>query len=148
MQIIFWKKKKKADILHYTNKLRERTAIRSRTVSNDGCCGMKWAFSKLYLVQWVALVVVLLRQAVGRVRANEWATGVCVTYRVNVGSWWSVGRSCNNTRQTEIIRKRLFYLVGFQLHLSTHTCQIWPQKHLCASWCPGRCWTWEASSKR
>lgn len=51
----------------------------------------------------------------------------------------------------EAIKKAKFgrsYLVGFQFHRSTHTCQIWPRKHLCASWCPGRCWTWEASSKR
>lgn len=78
---------------------RREPLIRLRTQSNDGCCGMKRAFSKRYLVQRVALVVVLLRQAVSRIRADERAAGVCVAYRVNVGSWWSVRRRCNNTKQ-------------------------------------------------
>lgn len=39
----------------------------------------------LYLVQRVALVIVLLRQAADRIGADEGAAGVGVTHRVNVG---------------------------------------------------------------
>ena len=44
------------------------------------------ALSDMYLVQRVALVVVPLRQAVARVRADEGPARVCVAHRVNVGS--------------------------------------------------------------
>lgn len=66
----------------------------------------EWAFSELYLVQRVALVVVLVREAVGRISADERAAGVCVTYRVNVGSWGSVGRRCNDTRWWRLLEKQ------------------------------------------
>lgn len=39
----------------------------------------------LYLVQRVALVIVLLRQAVDRISADEGAAGVSVTHGVDVG---------------------------------------------------------------
>lgn len=43
------------------------------------------ALSEMYLVQRVALVVVLLRQAVARISADEGAARVCVAHGVNVG---------------------------------------------------------------
>lgn len=93
---------------------------------------MKWAFSKLYLVQRVALVVVLLRQAVGRVGADERAAGVCVTHRVNVGSWGSVRRSCNHTRQTEIIRNKLLLFGRSAVALfHSHVPDMAPKTSLC-----------------
>lgn len=39
----------------------------------------------MYLVQRVALVVVLVRQAVARVSADERAARVCVAHRADVG---------------------------------------------------------------
>lgn len=48
----------------------------------------------MYLVQRVALVIVLLRQAVARISADEWAARVCMAHRVNVGGGWCVRWSC------------------------------------------------------
>lgn len=63
---------------------------------------------QLYLVQRVALVIVLFRQTVARISADEWAARVCVAHGVNVGGWRSVRRSCKNkqTNKGFILIKR------------------------------------------
>lgn len=99
-----------------------------RTVSMYGCCGVKGAFSELYLVQRIALVMVLLRQAIGRISADERAARVCVTYRVNVGGWWSVRGSCNRQSLLETdCSIRYFFKVIFHLQVP----EMAPKTSLC-----------------
>lgn len=62
---------------------------------------------ELYLVQRVALVIVLLWQAVGWISADEGAARVCMTHKVNVWGGRSVRWSWkNNNNKTKVLNGR------------------------------------------
>ena len=103
---------------------------------------MKWlylaALSELYLIQRVALVVVLVRQAVARVGADKRATRVRVAHRADVGGGRRVGWSCQiqKREQFNINTKTKCYIGPIYIYFSSssvhsHVPEMAPKTSLC-----------------